>query len=318
MIGLRRFRRFTVDNFFGYERLLTTFVDHTFHVLFAFPDGNTLQKVKAQTEVRCSVRELRHCRARRTSKTVLRLLMMAITVCLSANLHKASVAQDQQLRAAAGIPGAAGGVHTEITDGPKGTTLSPAQTGEHRPLYRLRKSDVLEISFTFSPEFNQTLTVQPDGFVNLKGIGDMYIEGMIMEDLRAAVRKAYVHTLYEAEVSIVLKDFDKPYFIATGELMRPGKFELRADTTVTEGIAIAGGFTEQAKHSRVILFRRLSSDVVESKVVDVKAMLKSGNLSEDMHLQPGDLIFVPKNTMSKLRRYLPTSSLGGYLNPATF
>ena len=35
--------------------------------------------------------------------------------------------------------------------------------GVRRPLYRLNRSDVVELSFTLSPEFNQTLRVQPDG-----------------------------------------------------------------------------------------------------------------------------------------------------------
>src|SRR5579864_2083809 len=47
---------------------------------------------------------------------------------------------------------------------------SPALTGVRRPLYRLCKSDVVTISFTFSPEFDQTVSVQPDGYVVLKGV----------------------------------------------------------------------------------------------------------------------------------------------------
>ena len=246
------------------------------------------------------------------------IFVIAIAAFFAVKAPTVAVAQELQPRVAAEVPGVADSTEAEITDGPKGTTVSPAQTGEHRPLYRLAKSDVMLISFTFSPEFDQTLSVQPDGFITLKGVGDMYVNGMFLEDLRAAVRRAYIPNLRDPEVSIVLKDFDKPYYIATGELVRPGRFELRSDVTVTQAVAVAGGFTDQSKHSRVVLFRRLSNDVVESKVLDVKSMLKSGNLAEDIHLQPGDLIFVPKNTMSKLRRYLPTSSLGTYLNPASF
>jgi len=44
----------------------------------------------------------------------------------------------------------------------------PALTGVRRPLYRLHKSDVIEVRFTFSPEFDQGLTVQPDGLISLR------------------------------------------------------------------------------------------------------------------------------------------------------
>jgi protein involved in polysaccharide export with SLBB domain len=87
---------------------------------------------------------------------------------------------------------------------------------------------------------------------------------------------------------------------------------------VTDGVAIAGGFTEQAKHSQVVLFRRVSGEQVETRLLDVKQMLKSRNLGEDIYLKPGDMLFVPQNTISKIRRYLPTSNFGTYVNPGQF
>jgi polysaccharide export outer membrane protein len=82
--------------------------------------------------------------------------------------------------------------------------------------------------------------------------------------------------------------------------------------TVTEAVAMAGGFTEAAKHSQVLLFRRVSDEWTEAKVINVKKMLKDGNLHEDMHLHPGDMIVVPKNTLSKISKYIPNTSVGAY------
>jgi polysaccharide biosynthesis/export protein len=197
-------------------------------------------------------------------------------------------------------------------------TLGPALTGVRRPLYRLRCSDVVEISFTFSPDFNQVLTVQPDGYLPLKGAAQLYTEGLTVEELQAAVRQVYSGILHDPEVTVALKDFDKPYFIAAGEVGRPGKYELRAPTTVTEALAIAGGFTNRAKHSQVVVFRHISEETVESHVLNVKALLKSRDLKEDVQLHPGDLVFVPQNTISKIRQFLPASSLSLYANPSGF
>jgi polysaccharide biosynthesis/export protein len=195
---------------------------------------------------------------------------------------------------------------------------SPALTGERRPLYRLCKSDVVEIGFTFSPELNQTLSVQPDGFITLRGAPQLYAEGLNVLELRDAIRQAYTGVLHDPEVTIVLREFDKPSFIAAGDVVRPGKYELRADTTLTEAIAIAGGFTPRAKHSQVVLFHHVSDDLVESRVVDVKGLLKSRALGEDVQLRPGDLLFVPQNLMSKIKQYMPASGLSLYLNPTQF
>jgi len=197
-------------------------------------------------------------------------------------------------------------------------TLSPALTEARRPLYRLCKSDVLEIGFTFSPEFNQTVTVQPDGYIALKGAQQVYAEGRTVPDLGAVVRQAYMGVLHDPEVSVTLKDFDKPFFIAGGEVGRPGKYELRSDTTVTEAVAMAGGFSPRAKHSQVVLFRRVSDEVVESHLLDIKSMLKSRQLQEDMHLRSGDLLFVPQNLISKIRQFMPASNLSLYSTPTQF
>ena len=212
-----------------------------------------------------------------------------------------------------GKPGAA----TTMPGGADGTG-NPAFGGERRPLYRLRESDLLEISFTFSPEFNQTVTVQPDGYIRLKELGDVYAEGQTLPQLEAAVRKAYAPTLHDPEVAIVLKDFDKPYFIASGEVGRPGKYELRSDTSIAEAVAIAGGFTAQARHSQVLLFRRISDELVEARVLNIKKMLNTRQLGEDPHLRSGDFLFVPQSTVSKIRRYLPVPSMGMYVNGSQF
>jgi ribosomal protein L16 Arg81 hydroxylase len=54
---------------------------------------------------------------------------------------------------------------------------------------------------------------------------------------------------------------------------------------------------------------------VQVKKLDMKKMLKNADLNEDANLQPGDFLYVPKNAMSKIGRFLPTSSLGLYANP---
>lgn len=67
-----------------------------------------------------------------------------------------------------------------------------------------------------------------------------------------------------------------------------------------------------------MLFRHVSNETVEARVFNVKQMLGSRNLQEDPHLMPGDMVFVPQNKISKIQRYLPTSSMGTYLNPNPF
>ncbi len=181
--------------------------------------------------------------------------------------------------------------------------------------YLLQPNDVVEIVFRFTPEFDQTVTVQPDGFVNLWNLPDMRVVGKTTPQLAQMLQKAYAPILHDPVVDVRLKEFEKPYFIATGEVGRPGRYDLRGPTTVIQAIAEAGGLNEKSKHSEVLLFRRLSDQWTEVKKLDIKQMLKAGDLKEDVHLRPGDMVFVPKNTISKIQRFIPTPSLGFYVNP---
>jgi polysaccharide export outer membrane protein len=195
---------------------------------------------------------------------------------------------------------------------------APPGLHERNPRYRLRKGDTFDLDFELSPEFNQTVAVQPDGYVTLKGVGSIFVEGQTVPELTETVKAAYAKTLHAPVIAIALKDFEKPYFIASGQVAKPGKYDLRSDLTVTEAVAIAGGFNDKAKHSQVVLFRPVPGGGYEAKLLNVKKLLASRNLSEDVHLQPGDMVYVPQSAMSKIRPFLPTSSMGAYLTPTMF
>jgi len=181
---------------------------------------------------------------------------------------------------------------------------------ERYPRYRLHASDTFDLVFEYTPEFNQTATIQPDGYVTLRSVGDVYVNGLTVEQATAKLIEVYGKILSKPVISLLLKDFEKPYFIADGQVNRPGKYELRGDTTATQALAMAGGINPLwAKHSQVVLFRRVDDNWVEAKVLNVKEMQKRRDLSEDVHLRPGDMLFVPKNRLSKIQQWIPVYSV---------
>jgi len=188
--------------------------------------------------------------------------------------------------------------------------------GTRNQLYHIQQSDTLELAFTFAPEFDQIVTVQPDGFITLRMAGTLHAADLTIPALTSQIETAYASILNQAGVSVTLKDFEHPYFLATGEVGRPGKYDLRGDITMLQGMAIAGGFTDKAKTSQVVLFRRVPEGYVETKIVDMKRILHARNLAEDLHLHPGDMLFVPHTQFSRIERFIPTSSLGLYLSGA--
>jgi polysaccharide export outer membrane protein len=176
--------------------------------------------------------------------------------------------------------------------------------------YHLCAGDSFDVSFELSPEFNQNVTVQPDGFVTLKSVGDVKVLDQTIPQLTQTLRVAYGKILNDPLIVVVLKDFQKPYFFADGQVGHPGKYEMRGNLTLTEAVATAGGFTEASKHSQVRLYRRVDDQWMFAKVFNLKEMEQKGDLHEDPLLHPGDMLFVPKNSLSKIKPFLPYTGVG--------
>jgi len=180
--------------------------------------------------------------------------------------------------------------------------------------YILQQGDQLEIDFPLAPAFNQVETVQPDGYISLRNLGELHAAGNTVPELTDALKREYTKIMRDPTITVVLKDFEHPYFIASGQIMKPGKYDLRGVTTVAQAVAIAGGFSRVAKRSHVMLFRRVSGDHIEVKRFDFKKMLDQGKLQEDIALRPGDLLFVPRSgTAAVLNALFPHTSTGLYV-----
>jgi polysaccharide export outer membrane protein len=177
---------------------------------------------------------------------------------------------------------------------------------ERNPRYRICRDDVLLLSFPLSPELNQRVIVQPDGFISLQNVGDVYVQGLTVRELVEAVKKAYAHTLNGPIVDVDLADFQKPFFTVLGQVGKPGQYDLRYDITVTQAIAVAGGFASSGK-TQVLLYRAVSSNWAEVRELKINDILKGKNISEDVHLRPGDMIFVPEKAITKFQRYVSYS-----------
>jgi len=192
----------------------------------------------------------------------------------------------------------------------------PPSLAHREPQYRLGPGDVFDLEFPLTPEFNQqAVAVQPDGYVSLRSVGQFQAAGQTVPELTEALRASYGKILHDPVITVILKDFDKSYFIVSGQVAHPGKFDLRGDLTVTQGVAMAGGLTMTAKHGQVLLFRRMANDWYEVKKVNVKRMLQAGNINEDVHLQPGDMLFVPTSLLGNVKRFVPGWALSTYVNP---
>jgi polysaccharide export outer membrane protein len=188
---------------------------------------------------------------------------------------------------------------------------------KRNPRYRVHADDVLALTFPLSPEFDQpNVAVQPDGYINLQGVDSVYVQGLSAPEIVEVLKKAYAGTLHDPIISVDLVDVQKPYFLASGQVGKPGQYDLRHETTVSEGIAIAGGLVPTAK-TQVFLFHRVSTNWVEVKKLNLNDLLRGKNANEDAYLAPGDSIFVPEKFITKFRKYIPYG-IGTSISPAFY
>jgi len=195
------------------------------------------------------------------------------------------------------------------------STVSAQEQLHRRERYTLRPGDSFDLKYRLTPEFDQTVVVQPDGFVNLNIVGDVNVQGKSVDEVHDLIVEKAAKRLNNPEVNVVLKEFNKPYIVVSGEVERPGRIDLREDTTAMQAIMLAGGFKASGYDTNVYLFRRINGGDAEVKKLDLHSFKKTRDLERDMMLQPGDMLLVPRNKIEKFSRIVKATNLGLYFNP---
>jgi polysaccharide biosynthesis/export protein len=231
----------------------------------------------------------------------LALLLVAPPI-LSAQQNQPNAAPNESPVAATGpAPSAPPSTMTDTS----ATKQNEPQLQRRHPRYRLQRDDVISVTFPLSPEFDQTsLTVQPDGYITPQEVGSIYVQGMTVPQVVEALKKAYSGILHDPIINVDLINFQRPYFIVSGQVGKPGQYDLRHATTVAEAIATAGGLAPTAK-TQVLVFHRVSQDWMEVKKLNLKDVLNGKHVNEDADLSPGDMVFVPEKFITKFRKYVP-------------
>jgi polysaccharide export outer membrane protein len=195
--------------------------------------------------------------------------------------------------------------------------MAPAKDAfaTRQPRYRLHAGDVITVDYRYTPEYNAAISIQPDGFASLPFLGDMKLGGLTLAEAHDQLLAKASDRLNQPEITIGLKDFEKPYYIVGGEVGSPGRFEIRSRVTALRAIEMAGGFKMSSKASQVLLIRPVSGLDAETKLIDLKKVTDRRDLKEDVELQPGDLLVVPKTRLAKIEPYVRLANFGMYLNP---
>jgi polysaccharide export outer membrane protein len=184
--------------------------------------------------------------------------------------------------------------------------------------YHIRPGDVVVVSYRYSPEYNATVSVQPDGFVTLPLLGDLKIGDLSLSEAHAHLLAKAGERLNDPEINIDLKEFEKPYYIVGGEVGSPGKFEIRGRITALRAVEMAGGIKASGKSSQILLIRPITNIEAETRLINLKDVIDKREINEDVELKAGDVLVVPKTRLAKIEPFVRLANAGFYLNPLSF
>ena len=192
------------------------------------------------------------------------------------------------------------------------------QFAPREPRYQLHPGDVINVEYRYTPEYNATVSIQPDGFASLPLLGDLHLGGLTLSEVHSELVSKAGERLNQPEVTVGLKDFEKPSYIVGGEVGAPGRFEIRGRVTALRAVEIAGGFKASAKSSQILLIRPINDVDAQTKLIDLKKVTEKRQLNEDIELRAGDMLVVPKTRLAKVEPYIRLVNAGFYLNPLSF
>ena len=165
--------------------------------------------------------------------------------------------------------------------------------------YIIGPSDELTLFVWRNQELSVTAQVRPDGRITTPLITDMVAAGKTPAQLADDIRAALAQYIQEPLVSVIVNrpqgSFSQQVRIV-GATARPAALPYRANMTLLDAMIAAGGLSEFAagNRARLVRFDKTTGRQKEFNL-KLKSLLKSGDVSANVRLEPGDVIIIPES-----------------------
>ena len=136
----------------------------------------------------------------------------------------------------------------------------------------------------------QNLTVLADGSIEYPLVGRVPIGGMTVSDASHMLAEKLARYVRHPMVTIIVVQQGQPTVLVLGNVKTPGKYQIRADGRLTDALAAAGGL---GTVNGQLPDARISDDSGAIQDVSLEQLLQKGNLSLDMPMHDGDVVYVP-------------------------
>lgn len=180
----------------------------------------------------------------------------------------------------------------EGADSPAGLPARGAARGDDPLAYRIGPDDVLQVSVWRNEALSRTVPVRPDGMISLPLVNDVLAGGRTPMELRSELIARLKEYAPAPEVSVIVAEVHSFKVSVVGAVTKPGRYDMRTWVTVLDALALAGGLTEYADRSRIVVLRR-EPEKTRRMPFDYSKADREGLAAANFLLQPGDIVVVP-------------------------
>ncbi len=159
--------------------------------------------------------------------------------------------------------------------------------------YVIGVDDLLAIHVWKEPEISRVVSVRPDGKISLPLIGELKASGLTPRVLQKTVATKLRSYLFEPEATVIVQEIRSQRFNIVGEVNRPGIYPLLKPMTVLDAIALAGGFRDFAKITKIYVLRLRADGSRMRSPFNYKDVIRGHNFHQNLELEPHDTIVVP-------------------------
>lgn len=170
--------------------------------------------------------------------------------------------------------------------------------------YRLRIGDSVLVVFQGDRTLDYVVPISPAGTIGVPSGGEVLAAGRTVEEVRVDVEAVMAELLLDPRASIVLETVGEQPVYVLGEVHAPGAVSSPGMMTVSMALAEAGGMLSSGKPSSVMVVRTTGVPEAVAIRVDVSKVLSGGDLSQDLPLEPYDVVFVPKSVIGKVGEFV--------------
>jgi polysaccharide biosynthesis/export protein len=174
--------------------------------------------------------------------------------------------------------------------------VTPSKQTVNPDEYVIGPGDTLQVYVWRNPELTATVPVRPDGKISTPLVEDMVSVGKTPSQLARDIEKVLAEYVRSPTVNVIVTQpvgaLGQVQVI--GQVVRPGSLPFRAGMKVLDAVLAVGGVTPFAAPNRTKVERTAHSQKQEIKV-KLENLLNKGDLSQNLPLQPGDVIVVPES-----------------------